>query len=298
MKRRYVTVDVFTETKFGGNPLAVVLDAEGLDGAAMQAIAREFNYSETTFVLPPSDPAHAAHVRIFTPNEELPFAGHPNVGTAYALARIGSAFGKPINTELTFEEAAGLVPIRIEHRDGEPVGAELTAPQDLAVGSMVPPVAIAECLGIPLDEVMITGHMPVVAGVGTNFIIAEVHSTATLAKMRPDAAAFARHLPIDGTAKILAYTPTGEAALQARMFFAVPDVREDPATGSANAALAALLAALGDGQDGAIRLAIAQGVEMDRPSLLRARVEKFAGQVVSVRIGGNCVPVMEGLLNA
>jgi trans-2,3-dihydro-3-hydroxyanthranilate isomerase len=298
MKRRYVTVDVFTETKFGGNPLAVVLDAEGLDTQAMQAVAREFNYSETTFVLPPADPAHAAHVRIFTPNEELPFAGHPNVGTACALARIGSVFGNPIGAELAFEEAAGLVAVRIERRDGEPLGAELTAPQDLSVGAMVPPVAIAECLGIPLDEVVITGHMPVVAGVGANFVIAEVHSTATLAKMRPSAAAFARHLPIDGTSKLLAYTPTGEDSLQSRMFFAVPDIREDPATGSANAALAALLATLNGPQDGMLRLAIAQGVEMGRPSLLRARVEKFAGQIVAIRIGGNCVPVMEGLLDA
>jgi trans-2,3-dihydro-3-hydroxyanthranilate isomerase len=297
MKRRYVTTDVFTATKFGGNPLAVVLDAEGLDTNAMQTIAREFNYSETTFVLPPSDPAHTAHVRIFTPVEELPFAGHPNVGTAYVLARIGSVFGRPVGAELIFEEAAGKVPVRIERRDGEPVGAELTAPQDLAVGSMVPPAAVAECLGIPLDEIVITGHMPVVAGVGTGFILAEVHSTATLAKMRPSAAAFARHLPVDGTSKLLAYTPAGADALQARMFFAVPDVREDPATGSANAALAALLATLAPEADATFRLSIAQGVEMGRPSLLRTRVEKFAGNVMSVRIGGDCVPVMEGLID-
>ena len=298
MKRRYVTVDVFTDTKFGGNPLAVVLDAEGLDGAEMQAIAREFNYSETTFVLPPTAPGSTAHVRIFTPVEELPFAGHPNVGTAFALARIGKVFDRDLTGIVTFEEAAGLVPVRILREEGEIAGAELTAPQDLTVGSTVSPAAIAACLGIPERQVITERHAPVVAGVGTEFILAEVASVATLAAMRPSAAAFAAHLPVDGTSKLLAYTPSGDDAVRCRMFFAVPDLREDPATGSANAALAALLAKLAFEDDGMFHLRISQGIEMGRPSLLLTTVEKLGGSILSVRVGGRCVAVMEGLIDA
>src|SRR6201987_77696 len=127
MKRRYVTVDVFTDRPFGGNPLAVVLDAEGLSTAQMQAIAREFNYSETTFVLPPRDAAHDAEVRIFTVNSEIPFAGHPNVGTAFVLA----TRAKSSPARLSFEEKAGLVPVEILSEGGKVSGAELTAPHPL-----------------------------------------------------------------------------------------------------------------------------------------------------------------------
>src|ERR1700739_420014 len=128
MQRRYVTVDVFTDRAFGGNPLAVVLDAGGLSTKQMQAIAAEFNYSETTFVLPPRDSAHDAEVRIFTVTTELPFAGHPNVGTAFVLANRAA---KP-PARLKFEEGAGLVPVEILTKDGSVVGAELTAPQPLS----------------------------------------------------------------------------------------------------------------------------------------------------------------------
>ena len=128
MQRRYVTVDVFTNRAFGGNPLAVVLDAQGLTTAQMQAVATEFNYSETTFVLPPREAGHDAQVRIFTPVRELPFAGHPNVGTAFVLATIARE-PKP---RLLFEEEAGLVPVDIVREQGRVVNAELTAPQPLS----------------------------------------------------------------------------------------------------------------------------------------------------------------------
>jgi trans-2,3-dihydro-3-hydroxyanthranilate isomerase len=297
MKRRYVTVDVFTETRFGGNPLAVVLDAEGLDSAAMQAIAREFNYSETTFVLPPADAAHTAHVRIFTPVQELPFAGHPNVGTAYALARIGRLFDRDVPATLLFEEAAGLVPVRILRKGADIAGAELTAPQPLTRGSEIAVDAIAACLGLDAADVAIDRHPPLVASVGTEFVIAELRKIETLARIRPDAAAFAAHLPVDGTSKLHAYVRAGRGVLQARMFVPFGSIVEDPATGSANAALAALLADLGREQDHVFKWKIRQGVEMGRPSLLLAEAEKAAGQVGAVRIGGNCVPVMEGLLD-
>lgn len=298
MKRRYVTLDVFTDVRFGGNPLAVVLDAEGLDDARMQAIAREFNYSETTFVLPPTRKRNTAEVRIFTPVEELPFAGHPNVGTAFALARIGTAFGRPIGPEVAFEEKAGLVPVRILHARGNITGAELTAPKRLRKGPAVPPDAAAACLGLEPGDIIFRHHPPMVAGVGTAFILVEVKEVASLGRIQGDAAAFARHLPVSGTSKVLAYARAGRGALQARMLFPVPDVREDPATGSANAALVALLAELDPATDKLMRWKIRQGVEMGRPSLLLGEAEKQGGQVGAVRIGGNCVPVMEGLIEA
>src|SRR5215212_445925 len=144
MQRRYNTVDVFTDRAFGGNPLAVVLDAKKLSTTQMQAIAAEFNYSETTFVLPPADPAHDAQVRIFTVRKELPFAGHPNVGTAFVLA----TKAKKPTARLVFEEIAGLVPMEIQYEGGKVVGAELTAPQPLKRLTSVSAEQAAACLSL------------------------------------------------------------------------------------------------------------------------------------------------------
>jgi trans-2,3-dihydro-3-hydroxyanthranilate isomerase len=299
MKRRYVTVDVFTARRFGGNPLAVVLDAGGLDGAAMLAITREFNYSETTFVLPPKDKTHTAHVRIFTPAGELPFAGHPNVGTAYALARIGKVFDKPIKDSLVFEEAAGLVPVRILLDGDDAVGAQLTAPQRLTTGANIAPAKVAKCLGLEPADIVATDHAPLVASVGTGFLIAALRDREALRRARGNADAFAKGLAPDQT-KLLLYTRGARATqIHARMFFLVDGlIREDPATGSANAALAALLAELSTRRTGTLALRITQGEDMGRPSLLLSEVDKSAGSVGAVRIGGHCVPVMEGLLEA
>jgi len=299
MKRRYVTVDVFTNKRFGGNPLAVVLDAAGLDGAAMLAITREFNYSETTFVLPPKDKTHTAHVRIFTPAGELPFAGHPNVGTAYALARIGKAFDKPIKDSLMFEEAAGLVPVRILLDGDDAVGAQLTAPQRLTTGAKVTIAKVAKCLGLAEADITDATHAPMVASVGTGFLVVELRDREALRRARGNADAFAKHLTAEQT-KLLFYVRGARATqLHARMFFLVDGaIREDPATGSANAALAALLAELSTRRTGTLSLRIAQGEDMGRPSLLMSEVDKSAGSVGAVRIGGHCVPVMEGLLEA
>src|ERR1700689_2356635 len=148
MKRRYVTVDVFTDRMFGGNPLAVVLDAEGLSTTQMQAIALEFNYSETTFVLPPDKPAHTAKVRIFTPRTEVPFAGHPNVGTAFVLARQSQFSSAAADGIFLFEEGAGLVPMKLVREHGHTIGAELRAPEGLSRKSVVSREAAAACLSL------------------------------------------------------------------------------------------------------------------------------------------------------
>ncbi len=167
MQRRYITVDVFTDRAFGGNPLAVVLDAGGLSTAQMQAIATEFNYSETTFVLPPQDSAHDAQVRIFTVRSEIPFAGHPNVGTAFVLA---TQAAKP-PARLQFEEKAGLVPIEILTGEGGVVGAELTAPQPLKRSTQLSAERAAACLSLSAADVKTDRHSPQIASVGLPFLM-------------------------------------------------------------------------------------------------------------------------------
>ena len=291
MDRRYITVDVFTAQPFGGNPLAVVLDAEGLDTAAMQAIAREFNYSETTFVLPPKDPANTAHVRIFTPLDELPFAGHPNVGTAYVLAAEGNTA-----TRLVFEEAAGLVPVDVTRNGSRVVSAELTAPQPLQRLAEMPAEAVAKCLMLQPGDIVTANHPPLAASVGVRFVLAEIASRNALRQARLDPAAVARHLPFQGADSLYFYTRDGAAGfdLHARMLW--PGIGEDPATGSATVTLAALLAE--SGRDGESALRIEQGRDMGRPSTLLTRTVKTGGVVRSAHVGGQCAMVMRGVILA
>ncbi|MEX0809592.1 MAG: PhzF family phenazine biosynthesis protein [Dongiaceae bacterium] len=289
----FETVDVFTDRLFGGNPLAVVLDARGLSDGQMQAIAREFNFSETTFLLPPADPANTARVRIFTPGVEVPFAGHPNVGTAFVLHRLGTIFGKKIVTPLRFEEQAGLVLVDVEP-DGRAV---VTAPQRLSIGTTVPAAVAAPCLSLAASDIATRAHNPTVVSVGLPFLMVEVNSREALARAQIDARAFAEHLPLDIAAGIHFYfraAANDEVDLRARMFSPIDGVGEDPATGSANAALAGFLAALTPQDDLTLTLRIAQGVEMGRASLIDAEVIKTGGRIERVRIGGQSVAVMAG----
>jgi trans-2,3-dihydro-3-hydroxyanthranilate isomerase len=296
MQRRYITVDVFTDRPFGGNPLAVVLDAGSLSTAQMQAIATEFNYAETTFVLPPRDPAHDAQVRIFTVDRELPFAGHPNVGTAFVLA---TQAPKP-PARFLFEEIAGLVSVEILTEDGKAVGAELTAPQPFKRLTPFSAEQTAACLSLLAADIESDRHPPRIFSVGLPFLIVELTSRQALRRAKPDAAAFARTFPCDGSDAVYFYTsdvPASEKPcdLQARMFHpGASGLAEDPATGSATAAAAALLADLDSTRDGELKLTIGQGVDMGRSSLLLTRARKENGSVVSAHVGGRCVPMMEG----
>jgi len=296
MQRRYVTVDVFTDRAFGGNQLAVVLDAQGLSTAQMQAIAVEFNYAETTFVLPPRDAANDAQVRIFTVTSELPFAGHPNVGTAFVLAKEAA---KP-PARLKFEEGAGLVPLEILTQGGKVVGAELTAPQPLKRMTEASAEQAAACISLSAADIRIDRQAPQIISVGMPFLVTELTSREALRKAKPNADAFARVFPVDGAFAIYFYTrdvPPGEKPcdLQARMFFpALSGLTEDPATGSATVALAALLADLDPARDGELRLRIGQGFDMGRPSVLLTRVVKQGGKIITAHVGGGCVTMMEG----
>ena len=299
MDLHFRTVDVFTDRLFGGNPLAVVLDAQALDTAAMQAIAREFNYSETSFVLPPDDPAHHARVRIFTPGQELPFAGHPNVGTAFVLAH---AWPGALPEVFLFEEQAGLVPLRLLREQGRVVGAELTAPAPFhQEPAAVSPDAIADCLSLRPQYIRTDRHPPLMVSVGLAFLAVELASRAALAAARAGAA-LSPLLTQTCSAGLYLYTSDRAADeagtdLQARMFAPHDGIPEDPATGSAAAAAGALQASLLPASDATLSLLIGQGVDMGRPSRLDVRVEKRAGRVATVRVGGRCVPVMAGTLH-
>lgn len=283
---RFVTVDVFTDRRFGGNPLAVFPDARGLSDAEMQALAAEFNLSETTFVLPPEDPAHTARVRIFNRTAEMPFAGHPNVGTGWVLAREGRDRGGV----LLFEEIAGLVEVRA---DGD--GATIAAPQPLSLGPEMPVALLAGCIGLDPAEVAVAAHRPVVASVGNSFVVAEVAPDA-LPRAVPDLARF-RRAAAEFTAlgpdrlPIYLYAREGDARLRARMFSPLSGTVEDAATGSAATPLAALLLSLSGEAEG--RWDIAQGVKMGRPSLLRAAARR-GPDGVRATVGGGCVPVLRG----
>ena len=283
----FETWDVFTDRRFGGNPLAVFPDARGLSDADMQALAREFNLSETTFVLPPADPAHTAQVRIFTPVTELGFAGHPNVGTALALA--ARMAERP--DAMVFEEAAGLVAIRFSW-DGAGL-ATLDAPQPLSRGDNVPIEVVAACAGLQPADIVTTAHQPGIAGVGTSFVVAEV-SPGALARAAGDAAAMrdaSVRFPVRPIGFPLhLYVRDGDV-LRARMFSPLSGIPEDPATGSANVALAALLLSLGDAESGA--WTVHQGVEMGRPSLLHASARRTPDGI-RASVGGGAVPVMRG----
>ncbi len=281
----FVTVDVFTDRRFGGNPLAVFPDAQGLSDGEMQSLAAEFNLSETTFVLPPADPANTARVRIFSRKAEMPFAGHPNVGTGWVLAQQGRAQ----SGVLRFEEIAGLVEVRT---DGGHV--TIAAPQPLSLGRKMTVDLLAPCIGRATTDIVTLRHAPVEASVGNPFLLAEVTGEA-LGRAAPDIDGFRRALAGfgdmgGGRLSIYLYARDGEL-LRARMFSPLSGTFEDAATGSAATPLAALLLSLSTDSEG--RYEIVQGVEMGRPSHLRCTA-RLADDGIRATVGGGCVLVMKG----
>lgn len=288
---RFVTVDVFTDRRFGGNQLAVFPDARGLTDAEMQALAAEFNLSETTFVLPPGNPQHSARVRIFNRVAEMSFAGHPNVGTAYVLGQEDEESPRTYR----FEEPAGLVEVALA-RDaaGRVTGAEVAAPQPLKIGAELP-AAAAACAGIPESEILVARHRPTLASDGGNPRLMTEVTPAGLAAAAPDLAAFRRAVEAHpeqtrGFLSLYIYCRDG-AGLRARMFSPLTGTWEDAATGSAATPLAGFLLHLSGESEAAWD--IAQGVEMGRPSLLAAAAKR-AADGIRARVGGTCVPVLRG----
>ncbi|WP_165465444.1 PhzF family phenazine biosynthesis protein [Enterobacter cloacae] len=293
MKRRYVVADVFTNTPFHGNPVAVVLDAEGLSSDLMQQVAVEFGYSETTFVLPPENLSNSARVRIFTPSREIPFAGHPNLGTAFVLAQHAIENGQTLPDTLYFEEIAGMVPVRLLKQNGTVTGGELLVPEALSCHSEVSAEQVAACLSLSPDDIRRDVHNPVVASVGLPFLIVELASRDALRRCVPNLQGFRATLPLDGAVSVYAYTldrASDESAdLLARMF--TPRMTEDPATGSATAAATALLAL--HREQTTLSLKVSQGVDMGRASVLFSEYDASSGKSM-VRVGGECVITFEG----
>jgi len=295
MKRyRYFTCDVFTDRVFCGNPLAVLPDARGLSDAQMQAIAREFNYSETTFVLPPGDARHAARVRIFTPGGELPFAGHPTIGTAFVLATIGSIADSA--SEIVFEEGVGPVPVSIFRDDGRVKHCRLTAARLPEQGPPAPPAsALAKMLSLADGEVL---DGAACWSCGVPFLVVPVAGFDALARCSLDLPLWRELLAGYATQKVYPVARFDALRWRVRMFAPGLGVAEDPATGSAAASFAGWLSAqLPEPREATLAVRLEQGIEMGRPSELHLEIDRRGGAITAVRVGGAAVMVSDGTLS-
>jgi trans-2,3-dihydro-3-hydroxyanthranilate isomerase len=301
MALSFHTLDVFTDRRFGGNPLAVVLGADALSPGQMQAIARELNLSETVFVLKPENPAHSAKVRIFTPGRELPFAGHPTVGTAILLAELRTPL---VNGErdaiIALEQAIGTVRVGVRLKAGQAPFAEFDAPK-LPEMAGTPPSRdrIADALCLLPREIGFENHTPLRIGAGNTFAYVPVTSLEAMAKARVDGASFPAAFPESEVGGVYLYTRQcvhSGSSFHARMFAPQLGVPEDPATGSAAVGFAGVVSAFDGLPDGVHRRAIEQGHEMGRPSAIQLTLIVEGGRLETVRIGGNAVRVVEGTI--
>jgi trans-2,3-dihydro-3-hydroxyanthranilate isomerase len=289
---RFYTCDVFTDRMFSGNPLAVLTDARGLDVQTMQAIAREFNFSETTFVTPPDDEHHTARVRIFTPARELPFAGHPTVGTAFVLATLGAADN---SNQLILEENVGPVPVHIEREKGQVVRCTFTSARLPERLDAVPPSsrALAEMLQLAVDQIAAPAE---VWSCGVPYLVVHVASPDALMRAQLDLAHWRTTLAGFVTHEAYPIAQLDPSTWQVRMFAPGAGVAEDPATGSAAAALAGWLVRHTPSESGTRRWTILQGEAIGRPSRIELEADVREGAVLAVRVGGASVMVSEGVL--
>ncbi len=301
MRLSFHTLDVFTGHRFGGNPLAVVLEADGLSAEHMQRIAREFNLSETTFVMTPDDPANTAKVRIFFPRGEMPFAGHPVLGTAALLAELKQKAGCSFETTIKLELPAGLTPVRMS-RIADRLFGVLTAPGIPVIADDVPPNLpdIARALNLEPDEIGFDAHHAVITRGGIGYLCVPLKTRDALARSRvlePHwSALIGRYTKLDSA---YLYVRGGDAAgtsFRARMFAPTAGIPEDPATGSATVQLAAQLLRAESLGDGTHRWQLEQGYEMGRPSDLSLEADVIGSKLSAVRVGGSAVRMMSGEL--
>jgi trans-2,3-dihydro-3-hydroxyanthranilate isomerase len=298
---RFHTLDVFTEQRFCGNPLAVVFGSQGLPDGTLLSVAREFNLSETVFVVPPTDPGATHRVRIFTPARELPFAGHPTIGTAVLLAQLGEGQLAESGARIVLQEGVGLVPVAIRMSEGRPAFAQLTTARLPEVGPTPPPVAdIAAVLSLDPDDIIENEHdRPVAVSCGVPYLMVPVRNRAVLARAAMREAAWRRTLRDYWAPDLYLFCRDPElsgSSIRARMFASEHGIVEDPATGSAAVALAGYLAGRDPKPAGTRRWTIEQGFEMGRPSLLFLEAEIAEGAVTAVRLGGAAVDVSRGTL--
>ncbi|OLE67467.1 MAG: hypothetical protein AUG09_02325 [Acidobacteria bacterium 13_1_20CM_2_68_7] len=300
MRHRFLTADVFTDRIFGGNQLAVLPDGRSLTTVQMQSTAREFNFSETVFVLPPESSRHTRRIRIFTPNAELPFAGHPTIGTAHVLAAIGEIALEGETTHIVLEEGVGPVEVSVRARDGRPVSARLRAPRPPEFGPPTPArTDLAAMLSLDEADVLDAPNGPQAVSCGLPFLFVPLRDRGAVGRA---------HLRLDVWERVLArswsphlylfaFDPEHrEHHLRARMFGPAVGVAEDPATGSAGTALAGYLGVRDTRRDGTLRWVVEQGFEMGRPSLLEVEAEKTSGAITETRVGGSSVLVSDGLI--
>ncbi len=301
MKYRYFTADVFTDRVFGGNQLAVFPDGRELSDALMQKIAREFNFSETVFVFPPEDPANTRKLRIFTPENELPFAGHPTVGTAFVLAHAGEIPLVDDEVRIVFEEGVGPVHVSIFGRDGRPISTQLSAAKMPEAGPEPPTIeALAETLSIEPSEIIAGQDGPRTISCGVPFIFVPVKSLDVVRRSRVNSTAWDREIAKHPAPQVFIFTretETSTAQVHARMFAPSMNIEEDPATGSAAAALAGYLAPREDVTAGTVRWTIEQGFEMGRPSIIYLEADLRDGEISAVRVAGQSVMVCEGMMD-
>lgn len=298
MKYKYYTADVFTDRAFGGNQLAVFPDARGIDSARMQAIAREFNFSETTFVLPPDDARHTRRVRIFTPGAEIPFAGHPTVGTAHVLAAIGDIPLTGETTSIVFEEGVGPVSVTVRSKGRHPVFAQLSVAKLPEVGPPPPSEArLAAMLSLDVSDLAGNDMPPEAVSCGLPYLFIPLATREAVARSRLRVDLWEESLRNYWTDDIFVFAldPELESSdVHARMFAPGFGVPEDPATGSACVALGGYLASRHPRHDGMLRWVVEQGFEMGRPSILEVETDKRGGAITGIRVGGRTVMVSEG----
>ncbi len=297
---RYVTADVFTDTRFGGNQLAVFPDARGIPEHRLQDVTREFNYAETTFVYPPDDPTHTRRVRIFTPGAEVPFAGHLTVGTAHVLAATGEIPMTGDETRVVLEEGVGPVPVLIRSQDGQPVFAQLSVAKLPERGPPAPDVAVlAKLLSLQPEDLRDDAWLPRAYSVGLPFLFVPVKTREAVTRARVRADDWETALAGKWAQDVYVFAPGGErdgTDFHARSFVPGFSVPEDPATGSACGALAGYLAARDTRRDGTLGWTVEQGFAMGRPSMLYVEADVAGGAVTAVRVGGASVLVCEGTM--
>ena len=295
----YFTLDVFTDQRFGGNPLAVILDARGLTTAQMLQVTREFNYSESTFVLPAESADTTKRVRIFTPGGEVPFAGHPTIGTAIALVFAGDVPSDADEVRVVLGENIGPVPVTVRLRDGVPTWAQLSVAQMPVEDAPMDRDEVAALLGLSRSDLMDgERYAPAATSCGLPFLIVPLATRDAVVRTRIVEEVFARTLRGTRCAMVMVFTTVDDTPgvdLHCRVFCPDDGVPEDPATGSANAALGGYLAARTP-RTGTLRWVSQQGIEMGRPSRLEIEVDKSADVITAVRVGGSAVLMSEGRL--
>ena len=300
MRYSFHTADVFTDRAFGGNPLAVLPDARGLTDEQMLAVTREFNHSETVFVLPPDESVNTRKLRIFTPGGEIPFAGHPTIGTAHVLAVMGEIPLEDDRTSIAFEEGVGRVPVEIRSEAGTPVFAELMAARLPEFDERLPSMtALAKALSLHPDDIRNDDLTPEIVSCGVPYLFVPVRDRDALGRAQIDRARWNPTFADCATSEVYLICRDPErtdADLRARMFAPNVGIDEDPATGSAAAALAGYLGVRDERENDTLKWVVEQGFEMGRPSILYVEAEVRDGAIVAVRVGGSTVMISEGII--